>query len=131
MLSPNIERLSGRRFDIQKHCIIPNRQTTKPVSRTKCFGENFRLDTRLKTPMDFTSSFKTYDEFVDFVQLTRGLDMRNVQDVQVRIVWSNIEEILSDRYRKKKPTQDHDAFDLYCDIEGFQNGDLACRMYDT
>ena len=127
MLSANIQRVSGRRFDIQKPCtcIIPNRQMMRPVFRTKCFGEDF-----LPT-VDFASSFKTYDEFVNFVQLTRGLDMSNVQDVQVRIVWSNIEEIMSDRSRKNNLKREDDAFDSYCDLEGFQNGDLACRMYDT
>ena len=85
----------------------------------------------LKTPIDFSSYFENYDDFVNFVEITSNLDMSDVKNVYVRIVWTNIEEIMSDRAHKKVWREDKNTIECYCEKEGLSNGDIACRVYDV
>ena len=89
-----------------------------------------RTNIKCSKKMSIPYNVRSYDDLIAYGEKTYGVNMSDIQDKRVQVLWSNFEEILTEHYRKKekkeKMTQDL-GIHIFC-VDN--PDDEMCRLYD-
>lgn len=75
--------------------------------------------------------YHDYTSLVEYAKNYLSLDMKDISNKQVCIIWTDFEEIQSKRSHIKIIEQENskDSLSTFCDNDD-NKGDLECRIYD-